>query len=61
MSTELWSVIAISMFWCWVASSLLFMFKAFPRLGVFQVRPAIIWGVTSVLCAGLWMVALRLA
>ncbi len=61
MTSELWSVIAISMFWCWVASSLLCMFKAFPRLGIFQARPAIIWGTTSVVCATLWMMALRLA
>lgn len=61
MSTELWSVIATCTFWCWVASSLLFMFRAFPRLGVFQARPAMIWGATSILCAGLWIIALRLA
>ena len=61
MSTELWSVIAVTMFWCWVTSSLLFMFKAFPRLGVFQSKPALIWGGTSVVCASLWMIALRLA
>jgi hypothetical protein len=61
MTSEAWSVIAIIMFWGWVASCLLFIFKAFPRLGVFQSRPALIWGVASVLCASLWMIALRLA
>jgi predicted membrane-bound spermidine synthase len=57
---EAWSVIAIIMFWGWVASSLLFIFKAFPRLGVFQSRPALVWGAVSVLCATVWMIALRL-
>jgi len=56
-----WPVIAIIMFWGWVASTLLFIFKAFPRLGVFQSRPALIWGTVSVVCAGLWMLALRMA
>lgn len=61
MITGIWPVVAIIMFWGWVVSTLLCIFKAFPRLGVFQSRPALIWGVASVLCASLWMIALRLA
>ena len=61
MSKEFWSVVAVSSFWCWVASCLFFIFKSFPRLGVFQSKPALIWGGTAVACAGLWMLALRLA
>ena len=61
MSKELWSVIAVTSFWCWVACVLLFIWKSFPRLGVFQSRPAMIWGGASVVSAGVWMLALRLA
>ena len=61
MSKDLWSVIAVTSFWCWVASVLLFICKSFPRLGVFQSRPALILGGASVVCACLWMIALRLA
>lgn len=61
MSAVAWSVIAIVTFWCWVTSSLLFVFKAFPRIGAFESRPAKVWGGLSVLCASLWMIALRLS
>ena len=61
MTSEVWFVIAISSFWAWVVTSLLFIFKAFPRYGIFNARLALIWGSESFFCAILWVVALRIA
>jgi hypothetical protein len=59
MSSEFWSVVAISSFWGWVITFLLFIFKSFPRYGIFKTRPALIWGSASLLCTALWIIALR--
>jgi hypothetical protein len=59
MATELWSLIAITSFWGWVVTSLLFIFKAFPAFGVFCSRAAWIWGSASVITAFLWIAALK--
>jgi hypothetical protein len=61
MHAEVWSVLAVVAFWIWIATSLLFIFKAFPRFGVFQSRPALVWGIASMLSACLWVLALRQA
>jgi hypothetical protein len=61
MTSEFWSIVAVSSFWCWVGTFLLFIFKAFPRLSVFQSRPALVWGSISFFCFVLWVVALRSA
>jgi len=59
MSSVFWSIFAISSFWGWVITFLLFVFKSFPRYGIFKTRPAMIWGSTSLFCAVLCVVALR--
>jgi len=61
MHPEMWSVLAVVAFWVWIATSLLFIFRAFPTLGAFQPRPALVWGIASILSACLWVVALRQA
>jgi hypothetical protein len=59
MQPEIWSLIAVISFWSWVITFLLFIFKAFPRIGIFQIRQAQIWGGLSLLSASLWVIALR--
>jgi hypothetical protein len=57
--SDVWSFIAVSFFWCWVAAFLFFIFKAFPQIGVFKSRQAMIWGGISALSACFWILALR--
>jgi hypothetical protein len=42
----------------WVGATLVFIFKAFPGRGQFQVRPAMIWGGVLVASFIVWIVAM---
>lgn len=59
--SDFWSVAAILGFWGWVAATLIFILKAFPRAGEFRTGQARIWGLFSLVCACCWVIALRSA
>ena len=59
MAADGWSVIALLAFLSWIVCTLRFIFTAFPGLGLFHVRPALIWGPASFVAACVWIIALR--
>ena len=42
----------------WVASAIVFIFKAFPGRNRFEVRPAARWGVALLVAYALWIAGL---
>lgn len=58
-SADAWSILAVAAFWGWVALTLRFIFAAFPGAGGFRSRPALLWGLASLLAAAAWVTALR--
>lgn len=58
MSDIIWSIILIVGLFGWVASTLVFIFKAFPELGRFEVQQARKWGLVVVVSFVVWIVGL---
>lgn len=58
MSDIIWSIILIVGLFGWVASTLVFIFKAFPELGRFEVQQARKWGLVVAVSFIVWIVGL---
>lgn len=58
MGHDIWSLVLLIGLWGWIASTLVFIFRAFPARGIFAARPARIWGICSVLSFTIWIVGL---
>lgn len=58
MPNEFWSIIIIASLTVWIASTLGFIFKAFPARGQFEARPALKWGIVVVVSFTIWIVGL---
>ncbi|OGR29031.1 MAG: hypothetical protein A2X83_07380 [Desulfuromonadales bacterium GWD2_54_10] len=58
MSDNIWSFILLVGMLGWMASTLVFVFKAFPSRGRFETRPALKWGCVVVASFIAWIVGL---
>lgn len=58
MSHDFWSIILLSGVASWIASTIAFMFYAFPRKDEFVVTSAIRWGGASVVSFLVWIVGM---
>jgi hypothetical protein len=58
MVRDLWSVILIAGLIGWLFSSIMLMFKAFPRKDVFVVSNGIRWGSAGVISFFIWVIGL---
>lgn len=52
---DIWSIVTLAGLAGWVGSTLMFIFKAFPGRGVFEVRPALRWGGVLVVAYSAWI------
>ena len=55
MSDEMWSIITLIGLSGWVSSSIVFLFRAFPGRGLFEVREARVWGGAVLVFYGIWI------
>jgi len=55
---DIWSIVVVTALTGWIASTLGFIFRAFPARGQFEARPALIWGVLMVASFAVWIVGL---
>ncbi len=51
----MWSVITLIGIAGWVSSTIVFLFRVFPGLGVFEAREARIWGLAVLVFYGIWI------
>jgi len=58
MAEIIWSIVLIVGLIGWVASTLVFIFKAFPGVGRFEMQPARKWGLVVVISFAVWIVGL---
>jgi hypothetical protein len=58
VSNELWSVITLVGLLGWISFMLVFLFKAFPGRGLFEVRPARAWGLAVLISYSIWIVGM---
>jgi len=61
MSDGLWSIVTIIGLSGWVSSAIMFLFRAFPGRGRFEVREACVWGAAVLVSYGVWVVGMLLA
>ena len=54
----MWSIITIIGLSGWVASAIVFLFKAFPGRGMFDAREARVWGAAVLVSYGVWIVGM---
>lgn len=57
--SDLLAFVAVTFFWSWVFSVIIFIFKGFSSFDKFNERAAMIFGAVSVSCFLLWLLALR--
>jgi hypothetical protein len=55
---DIWSMVIIAGMVVWIASTLCFIFRAFPARGQFEVRPAMKWGVVVLVSFAVWIAGL---
>lgn len=58
MTHEIWSVILLIGLSGWIASTLVFIFKAFPSRDRFEPRPAMVWGARALVSFAVWILGL---
>lgn len=58
MAHETWSVILLIGLYGWIGSTLVFIFRAFPGQGLFEARPARIWGACVLVSFSVWILGL---
>jgi hypothetical protein len=58
MSHEIWSMVLLIGLFGWIASTLVFIFTAFPSRGEFLTRPAIKWGLCIFVSFMAWIAGL---
>ena len=58
MGHEFWSLVLVTGLWGWILATLVFIFRAFPRLGVFEPLPALRWGGLLLFFFFLWVLGL---
>ncbi len=58
MPNETWCIVTIVGLIGWIASALVFLFKAFPGRDMFEARPARMWGVAVLVSYGIWLVGM---
>jgi hypothetical protein len=55
---DIWSIVIIASLSVWIASTMGFIFRAFPARGQFEARLALKWGVAVVVSFAVWIVGL---
>jgi len=55
VSDGLWSIITLIGLSGWVSSVIVFLFRAFPGRGRFEMREARIWGTAVLVAYGVWI------
>jgi len=58
MTSDLWSVILIAGLVGWLFSSIMLIFKAFPRKDVFIVSSGARWGSASLISFFIWVIGM---
>lgn len=58
MSDNFWSLILLAGMFGWIASTLAFIFKAFPSRGQFEARSALKWGLVMGSSFFIWIAGL---
>ncbi len=58
MGHDLWSLVLVTGLWGWIVATLFFIFRAFPRHGVFEPAPALRWGAILLFFFFLWILGL---
>jgi hypothetical protein len=58
MAHDFWSVILIAGITGWLFSSIMLMFKAFPKKDVFDVPSGIRWGVAGIISFFVWVIGM---
>lgn len=58
MSNEIWSAVTLIGLFGWISFMLVLLVKAFPGRGVFEARPACIWGAAVLISYGIWIVGM---
>jgi hypothetical protein len=58
MSHDIWSMVVLIGLFGWIASTLVFIFTAFPSREEFLTRPAIKWGLFVFVSYVIWIVGL---
>jgi hypothetical protein len=58
MADDFWSFILLAGMFGWIASTLVFIFKAFPSRGQFEARPALKWGCIVLVSFSVWIAGL---
>jgi hypothetical protein len=58
MGHDIWSLVLVTGLWGWIVATLIFIFRAFPRRGVFEPVPARRWGATLLFFFFLWILGL---
>jgi len=58
MSHDMWALVLLVGLWGWILSTLVFIFQAFPSRDAFAFRPALKWGVCSIVSFTAWVIGL---
>jgi hypothetical protein len=58
VSDGIWSIITLIGLFGWVSSAIVFLFKAFPGRGLFEVRAARLWGAALLVSYAVWVIGL---
>jgi hypothetical protein len=61
MPNDIWAIIMLISLVGWISSTLVFIFKAFPQRGVFNVKPAKTWGCVVLVFYGIWVLGMFMA
>ena len=51
----MWSIITLIGLSGWISSAIVFLFRAFPGRGLFEVREARVWGAVVLVSYGVWI------
>jgi len=58
MANDFWSIVAIMGLLGWVASTIVFVFRAFPERNRFEAGAARVWGAAVVASFSIWIAGL---
>jgi hypothetical protein len=61
MGHDQWALVLLVGLWGWIVSMLGFIFRTFPRQGIFEAGPALRWGGSVLFFFALWVVGLLAA
>lgn len=61
LASQLWSLVAVLAFWCWVAAVGLFIARAFPTGRRFDRNQALVWGGLALVFGVCWAYGLTRA